>query len=480
MPLSCDEPLPLFPLVSPAERYPIEALGCLAPAAAAIARKVQVPEAIAAQSVLAVASLAAQARADVLLPFGQTRPLSLYLVTVAASGDRKSSADNEARWPIWKREKALKQEHEEAYRHWFVDCAAWTAEKKRIESDRKLDLEGRKARLRELGPEPQRPLHPFLTAPDPTVEGLVKAWSLAPPALGIFTAEGGQFVGGHGMSSDHRLKTAATLSEIWDGHPLKRVRALDGVSVLHGRRLSMHLLVQPDAANGFLSDSVLRDQGLLSRVLVSEPDSIAGTRLYRDTTPEDDAAIKAYGARILSLLEADWPLAAGQVNELNPRVLPLSGEASAAWRVFHDHLEGQCGADQDLRQVRDFAAKAPEHAARIAGVLTIVGDPEATDIGLAAMAKALTLTDWYVAEAARLHQAVRRDPKLLRAQQLLEWMCSRGGPLFDFRDIVRLGPGPVRTKAAAEEALLVLTAHGWIIEENARPRRLRLLRSERA
>ena len=71
----------------------------------AIASKVQVPEAIAAQSVLATAALAAQPHADVVLPFGQTRPLSLFLVTIAASGDRKSSADNEALRPIHMHEK---------------------------------------------------------------------------------------------------------------------------------------------------------------------------------------------------------------------------------------------------------------------------------------------------------------------------------------------------------------------------------------
>src|SRR5262245_4614924 len=49
-----DEPLPLFPPLPPAAPYPLDALGeVLAPAAAAIARKVQVPDAMAAQAVLA-------------------------------------------------------------------------------------------------------------------------------------------------------------------------------------------------------------------------------------------------------------------------------------------------------------------------------------------------------------------------------------------------------------------------------------------
>lgn len=416
-------PLPLFAPMPPSERYPAEALGpILGRAAMAIASKVQVPEAIAAQSVLAAASLVAQAHADVLLPYGQTRPLSLYLVTVAGSGDRKSTADNEALWPVRKRERALRGECDRDWQEWSVVHSAWSAEKRKIESDRKLDFDSRKALLAALGWEPVRPLHPFLTAPDPTVEGLVKAWVHSPAALGIFTAEGGQFVGGHGMSLDHRLKTAATFSEIWDGRPIKRIRAMDGVTMLPGRRLSMHLMVQPDAAAQFLADPLLRDQGFLSRLLVAAPETVVGTRLYRETKPEDEAAIKAYGARLLSIMEAPWPLAAGQQNELEPRVLTMSERAEAAWRAFHDHVETQCAPGEGLVPIRDFAAKAAEHAARIAGVLTVVDDINAGEIDIDAITNALTLADWYVSEALRLYQAARTDPRLLRAQQLLEWM----------------------------------------------------------
>ncbi len=128
-----DGPLPLFPPLGMPAPYPVEALGpVLSPAAAAISRKVQVPPAMAAQSVLAAASLVAQAYADVMLPFGQTRPLSLYFVTVAASGDRKTTADGEALWPIKKREKALREARMKAHQTWLVERAAWEAEKRKI------------------------------------------------------------------------------------------------------------------------------------------------------------------------------------------------------------------------------------------------------------------------------------------------------------------------------------------------------------
>lgn len=230
-----DGPIPLYPHLPEAEPFPIAALGpALSRAAAAIARKVQLPEAIAGQSVLAAAALAAQAHADVILPYGQSRPLSLFFITVAGSGDRKSSCDTEALWPIRKYERALKEAHAADYQAWTYAHAAWGAERKKIEADRKMSLDARKSALILLGPEPEKPLHPFLTAEDPTVEGLVKAWVSAPAALGLFSAEGGQFTGGYGMSTDSRLRTAASLSCLWDGAPIKRVRALDGVSVLYG------------------------------------------------------------------------------------------------------------------------------------------------------------------------------------------------------------------------------------------------------
>ncbi len=322
---------PLFPPLPPAAPYPTQALaGALAKAAFAIARKVQVPEAIAAQSVLAAAALAAQAVADVWLPYGQSRPLSLFFVTVAISGDRKTTADNEATWPIRKREAALSEIFCEQHARWVVDNAAWAAEKKKIEGDRKIDYEKRRALLEQLGPAPAVPLHPFLTAPDPTIEGLVKAWVTAPASLGLFSAEGGQFIGGYGMSQDHRLKTAAALSEMWEAKTIKRIRATDGVTILRGRRLSMHMLVQPEASAAFFSDPILRGQGLLSRVLVAAPDSIAGTRLYRETDADDDAAIRAFGARILEILEKPWPLAERTLNELAPPQLKIASRRDKA------------------------------------------------------------------------------------------------------------------------------------------------------
>jgi hypothetical protein len=474
-----DAPIPLIAELADPAPFPVDALGPdLARAADAIASKVQAPLAIAAQSVLAAASLVAQPHADIQMPFGQSRPLSLFIITIASSGDRKTSTDTEALWPIRKREAALADEYDQALPVWKIEVSAWSAEKKKIEADKKLSYDQMKASLERLGSEPLPPLFPMLTAPDPTIEGLVKAWIHAPASLGLFSAEGGQFVGGHGMGQDHKLKTAAGLSELWDGRETRRLRAGDGLTILRGRRLSTHIMLQPAAANSFLSDPVLRDQGLLSRALIAAPTSIAGSRLYRACSPDDQAAIAAYGAKLLRLLERRWPLKEETRNELMPRVLSIGAAAEKVWRDFHDHIERQSGRHGELEIVRDFAGKAAEHAARIAGVLTILRDVDAAEVQAPEMSNATRLIDWYLGETLRLAAASMTDPAVAAAKRLLDWLHSRSDKTVALRDVCRLGPAESRSKANAEASIKILADHGWLTDASQRPRLWNVVRKE--
>ncbi len=104
-----EPPRPLTRPAEPATPYPTDALGdLLAPAARAIHDKVQAPLAICGSSLLSASALAMQGFADVVLPTGQRRPLSLYILSIAASGERKTSTDNEALAPIEERERELR------------------------------------------------------------------------------------------------------------------------------------------------------------------------------------------------------------------------------------------------------------------------------------------------------------------------------------------------------------------------------------
>ena len=476
-----EPPRPLMRELSPATDYPLNALGPVMKAATeAIHDKTQAALALCAQSVMATAALATQIHYDIELPTGQRRPTSIFAVSVAQSGDRKSSADDLAIGPILTRERELRDQHKVDLVAFTNQKQAWDETKAKATKNAKGDIEGFRKSLDELGPSPEPPLDPLLIVPEPTFEGLLKLLSSGQPGVGLFSGEGGQFIAGHAMNKDNRLKTAAGLSTLWDNGSSKRVRSGDGVMTLTGRRVSMHLLVQPGVASEMLSDPVLADQGLLSRILVAAPLSPAGSRRWHEADPASDRAIATFGKRILSMLEKPMPLFDGKANELNPVSLKLSPRAREMWISFADYIEERIRPDGPLRSVMGLANKAPEHAARVAAIFAavegrITGENE---VGQNEMASGIQIAQYHLDEALRLYDAGRVDPNLLEAGKLLEWLHKvwDGGGSVSLPDIYQLGPNSVRSKSDAEKGVGILIDHGWLIdagpgEINGVPRR---------
>ncbi|UGX92331.1 DUF3987 domain-containing protein [Bradyrhizobium barranii subsp. barranii] len=463
---SAERPLPLVRALPAPEAFPIEALGdVLAPAAAAIQDVVQSPWAMCCQGVLAAATLAVQGFADVELPTGQVKPISSFFVTVAGSGERKSATDALALRPVRKHEEMLLEAYLAELPGYNNAKGAWDAAKKKACNANKGDFAAIKAALDRLGPEPAAPLQPLLTCQEPTFEGLCRALEVGQPSIGIFATEGGQFIGGNAMSAENKLKTAAGLSCLWDGETIKRVRAADGIILLPGRRVSLHLMVQPSVATIMLGDADLADQGLLSRCLVTAPESHSGRRFYRETAPETKTNLEAYERRLADILQRPFPLAMNRRNVLEPRVLRLTPEATNVWRTFADDVERELGPGGDLAPISGFANKMPEHAARLAAVLTLVGDPAAGDITADFMARGVLLAKHYASEALRLFQGARIDHDLRLATQLLDWLLhSWPEPNVSLPDIYQSGPNAIRDRKTALRLVGVLETHRHLVK----------------
>lgn len=234
--------------------------------------------------------------------------------------------------------------------------------------------------------------------------------------------------------------------------------------VLPGRRVAMHLMAQPEVSSAFLSDRLLLDQGLLSRILVSAPATEAGRRFWHDPVQGSDAALKRYGARLLDILETPLPLAEGKPNELAPRILPLSLEARKIWISYTDHIERNIGPGGTLEPIRGLANKLPEHAARLAGVVTLAGDPSAAQIDGERMAAGIELVEHYSAEALRLFAAGHTSGELRLAQRLLDWLHREWtDPVVGLPEIYQFGPNPIRDARTARRLAEILAQHGWLI-----------------
>jgi hypothetical protein len=159
-------PQPLVREIAPGAAYPVQALGPLRAAVEAVQGMTQAPLAIPAQSALAVASLAVQGFADV-ETLGGTRPLSLYALTVARSGERKSACDAPLMAALRAHEKEQAIAQRDAMQAWANAHAIWKGERDRILGEAKKakakSARQHKPTLKRLGRNRRHP--PALTEP---------------------------------------------------------------------------------------------------------------------------------------------------------------------------------------------------------------------------------------------------------------------------------------------------------------------------
>ena len=70
--------------------------------------------------------------------------------------------------------------------------------------------------------------------------------------------------------------------------------------------LSMHLMAQPDVASMMLNDPLIMGQGILSRNLLTAPESTSGHRPWHEPSDKSERAMKRYGARLLTSLSCPY------------------------------------------------------------------------------------------------------------------------------------------------------------------------------
>ena len=424
------------------EEFPFAALGhLLGDAAKAIATDVQAPDAMAGGSVLAAASLAVQPLVDVVLPHGQVSPTSLFLVTGGGSGERKTAVDDVACGEIAQRRKvAARQFHHAMEDYW-----------KERDNHKKGD------------PEPVEPLLQSLTIGDATAEG-VKRLLKGQSSVGVFSAEGGEVLGGHSMKDTNRMAAMAFFLKGWGAEAIDSMRGGEGYTSLLGRRMALHVMAQPILLRQLLSDPLADGQGFLARCLIAQPQSLAGSRFFKGCNPKENPAVLAYSERIGHLLDTRpqcWP--EGDGYELKPRQLCLNQEACNLWIEFYNSIEYMQGTGKELEHARAFASKVPEQAARIAGVIAVFNDPQTTQIDESAMFGAMELMKFYLSEHLRLTGKGRQEQHDRRLRELLDWL-QKEGPVVPAAAVLQKCPRAVRSLKAKGIAPLLdeLARRGYI------------------
>ena len=476
------DPEPLAGDTPEAKPYPLDALPeALREAVVEYRAFGQQPLAMIATSALSALSLAAQHLADVARGEELVGPISLNTLTVAISGERKTSADRRCTAGLRELEADKRSANsEEAIKHRvaMLDFKhrrdALDAQLKDARKDKKTTNKGVDAIIRALEDldlvEPVSPPDRVMFHSDSTSERLALDLAAGWPSSSVWSNEGGIIAGGHAMRDETAMATIALLNCLWDGQPYRRRRARAESCELKGVRVTCSLMVQPLVFKhlALLAGGAVRGMGLFARFLLAWPSSTMGTRLYKAPTP-GSPAMAAFQARLVELasIEPEFPEdARGRpIYELKPPVLPLSPGAFDVWRQFHDDVERELRAEGAFEDVRDVAAKTADNAARIACLFHIFDRGAAGDVGVERMRAGTALGAWHLYEAQRVFGLAKQGKETEAAVALLKWMLEQAVDLFGARDIQR-GPRLLRRDGRLRaRAIELLLDKFWLTEE---------------
>lgn len=458
------DPQPLVTKVGP-EPYPIDALpDTIRAAVEEVGGFVKAPLPMVASSALAALSLAAQAQIDAKRAEKLCGPVGLFLLTIADSGERKSTCDGFFMAAIRQYQDEQEEVMKPALKKYQAAIAAWEAERDGILSAIKVAArlrkpgEALKRELEELQDEkPEPPRVPRLLLGDETPENL--AWGLAKnwPSAGVVSAEAGIVFGAHGMGKDSVMRNLGLLNVLWDGGSHSVGRRTSESFTVKGARLTVALQIQEATLRNFFdrSGGLARGTGFLARFLVAWPESSQGYRPFTEA-PQNWPHLAAFDRRIAAIL-AD-PLPMDEEGMLSPASMMLTPEAKAAWVAFHDAIESELASGGELYDVRDVASKSADNAARLGALFQLFEHGLGGAVGLDCFQSASRIAAWHLNESRRFFGELALPLELADAGRLDRWLiehCKRGRTSqLATRDAQRLGP--VRDKIKLVAALVEL------------------------
>ena len=453
------EPEPLEDTNPTPTRYPIEAWqGVLRQAVEAIAYHAQVPLAMAGQCILGALSTIGQRYINA--PMGhEHKPACLYLITEGESGSGKTQANKYSHYSITKWEKNAYQLFVERLQEW--------------EADRNALKGGERTHYEATVP---KPTNESMIVTDATIEAVLDKFIIdGLPNQSWTTSEAGQFLNGHSMKSDTAGNALSSLTSVWSGDPVSRLRSQRGKNAIpftnaYDARLTLDIMGQRVILEPALNDPLMNGQGFLPRCLIACPESLIGSRQWAtpermNQSPYDDPRLLAYWARCDILLDPPQTEITRDITGKEVRFnMPFADQqARQTLANFQDEIEGRQAKGNAYEFLKAFASRMAQNASRIASLMAFFDCQKSVSVDY--LERAFMLVEYSTAERLR-YLDIKTNEKS-DTQKLIDWIVKqckvKGVTQLSYADTQsKVNPKHLRAKANFELCINVLSDKKYI------------------
>ena len=396
-----------------------------------------IPIPIAAASAVNSLSVAVQGLYNIQRPGMNPSPINMNNLTIADSGDRKTTSDFIFMGPIMRYIGDSKGVWEEkvrlalfAHRTWEVvvkdlikKISAATAKG----DDTTINI--LKDRLaKHVKDEPKKLNMPTICVEDFSQEALVSALANN-PTVALNSSEGGAIFGGMGFNPESRMKTIATINKAYSGESQVIIRkTTDNINLNGDQRLSVNIMIQKEVLLEVISKniSLFIDSGFLARFNICEPESLQGKRLIEGHTRMPEDALNEFTDKIYHLIEATFTYHSEPENKA--MVLSFDEEAIEYWIKCHDNIETRLNTE--FQAIRSSASKGAENIARMSALFHIITnydgnslDSIPSKIGIDSVVKAQEVEEYYLQSVARITLDHKINTEVSEAEKKLGAMA---------------------------------------------------------
>lgn len=429
----------------------------------------QAPYALICSIILSIMSISVQDLYDIAPKPNMRNPLVLYMIMLAESGERKSTAYKLLMSFIQDIEHIWETEYQKELLTYKSEFSIWSikinALRKKLQQDimQNNDTEIIILQLKECEfQRPQEPVRKRLIINDTTKAALKNELGNGWQSLVLLSDEAGSILSGE------LLTDPAVFNSLWSGSSIDVDRANHGSFKIKDARLSCLLMVQPELFDTFLKrkGEHIRSSGFFARTLFCKPISTIGFRLnsneeflIKNSNPE---AINNFNINAKNIIERSIK----RRNTNEPRkCITFSPEAQARWNAESDRVEHQSGPLGSLKNYRDYTSKHAEQVARIAGILEVF-TTENEIISDNTMYAAICIANWYLDSFVYLMGSNNIPDDVVNADLLHNWLIQNSCRWINYcvpkNHILKFGPNPIRNKSSLDDALLTLTRKGVI------------------